>query len=109
MLLPQRGGPMRILAVTLCALFFAAAAFPQTSTGTITGTVTDPAGAVVAGASVEVRNTDTGVLYPTVTTNTGLYTVINLPLGGYSVTVTVPGFKKFTRSGLSIAAGQILG
>jgi hypothetical protein len=100
---------MRILAVTLCALFFAAAAFPQTSTGTITGTVTDPAGAVVAGASVEVRNTDTGVLYPTVTTNTGLYTTINLPLGAYSVTVTVPGFKKYVRSGLSIAAGQILG
>jgi hypothetical protein len=100
---------MRILAVSLCALFFAALAFPQAGTGTITGTVVDPAGAVVAGAQVEVKNTDTGVLYPTVTTNTGAYTTINLPPGGYSVTVTVPGFKKFVRSGMSLAVAQTLG
>ena len=100
---------MRIFAVTLCALFFAALAFPQAGTGTITGTVVDPAGAVVAGAQVEVKDTDTGVLYPTVTTNTGAYTTINLPPGGYSVTVTVPGFKKFVRSGMNLAVAQTLG
>lgn len=101
---------MRSFAVTLlCLLLFAAAAFPQAGTGSITGTVVDPAGAVVAGAQVEVKNTETGVLYPTVTTNTGAYNTLNLPPGPYSVTVTVPGFKKFVRSGMSLAVGQTLG
>ena len=100
---------MRILVVTLCALLFAAAAFPQAGTGSITGTVVDPAGAIVAGAQVEVKNTETGVLYPTVTTNTGAYNTINLPPGPYSVTVTVPGFKKFVRTGMNLAVAQILG
>jgi hypothetical protein len=100
---------MRILAVTLCALFFAAVAFPQAGTGTITGTVVDPAGAVIAGAQVEVKDTETGVLYPAVTTNTGAYTAINLPPGPYSVTVSVPGFKKFVRTGMNLAVAQTLG
>ena len=74
----------------------------------MTGTVTDPAGAVIANAAVEVKGTDTGVPYPTVTTETGAYTVLRLPPGPYSVTVTAPGFKKLTRSGLTVDAGQTL-
>jgi len=84
------------------------AAFGQAGTGTITGTVTDPAGASIANAPVEVRNTDTNVPYPTVTTDTGSYTVLRLPPGPYSVSVTAPGFKKLTRSGLAVDAGQTL-
>jgi hypothetical protein len=53
---------------------YAAALFGQAANGTITGTVTDPAGAVVPNAPVEVRNTGTGVVYPTMTTRTGDYT-----------------------------------
>ncbi|HYK59378.1 MAG TPA: carboxypeptidase-like regulatory domain-containing protein [Bryobacteraceae bacterium] len=83
-------------------------AFGQAGTGTITGTVTDPAGAVVANAAVEVRNAETNVPYPTVTTETGAYTVPRLPPGPYSVTVSASGFKKLTRSGLTVNAGQTL-
>src|SRR5580658_6587657 len=99
---------MRVLGVVVCLLLVGLTAFGQAGTGTITGTITDPAGAVVAGVPVEVRNTDTNVAYPTVTTATGLYTVVRLPLGPYSVTVTAPGFKKLTRSGIDLAAGQTL-
>src|ERR1700690_2546049 len=99
---------MRTLFVATCLLVLAATLFGQAGTGSITGTVTDPAGAVVSGASVDVTNIETGVVYPAVTTTTGLYTVINLPIGTYSVSVTVPGFKKFIRSSVTLAATQVL-
>jgi len=99
---------MRSLVIVFSLLLYSVALFGQAGTGTITGTVTDPAGAVVANAAVEVRNTDTNVPYPTVTTDTGAYTVLRLPPGPYSVTVTAAGFKKLTRGGLTVSAGQTL-
>ena len=99
---------MRALLITLCLVLLSISVFGQAGTGTITGTVTDPAGAVIANAAVEVKGTDTGVPYPTVTTDTGAYTVLRLPPGPYSVTVSAPGFKKFTRGGLTVSAGQTL-
>jgi hypothetical protein len=82
--------------------------FGQAGTGTITGTVTDQGGAVIPNANIEVRNVETNAPYPTVTTETGAYTVLRLPPGPYTVTVTAPGFKKLTRTGLSVDAGQTL-
>ena len=99
---------MRCLAATLCFVVFSIAVFGQAGTGTITGTVTDPTGAVVANAPIEVRNTETNFPYPTATTVTGAYTVPRLPPGPYTVTVTAPGFKKLVRTGLSVDAGQTL-
>jgi len=84
------------------------AVFGQAGTGTITGTVTDPTGAAIANAPVEVRNTDTNFPYPTATTVTGAYTVLRLPPGPYSITISAPGFKKLLRSGLTVDAGQTL-
>lgn len=100
---------MRILAVSLISILIPAAAFSQAGNGTITGTVTDPTGAIVAGASVQVTNTATGVTSPTQSTATGAYTASNLPPGPYSVSVSAAGFKKFTRAGLNLAAAQVLG
>src|SRR5690348_2063268 len=99
---------MRLLRIATGVFLCAWALFGQAGTGTITGTVIDPAGAIIAGASVEVTNTETGVVHPTVTTSTGAYTANNLPVGSYSVSVMVAGFKKFTRTGLSLAATQVL-
>jgi hypothetical protein len=99
---------MRILAFTFCLLSIPIAAFSQTANGTITGTVTDATGAVVAGATVEVTDTDTGTTISTVTTGTGSYTAPNLQPGPYSVGITASGFKKYTRSGLALAAAQTL-
>ncbi len=70
---------MRIVTLATCAVLFAAGLFGQAGTGTITGTVTDSAGAVIPGASVEVKNAQTNVPYPTVSTETGAYTVLRLP------------------------------
>src|SRR5438105_2229742 len=84
------------------------AAFAQGNRGSITGTVTDPASAVVADVAVKGRNIDTGALYPTVTTSTGNYTLSELPPGNYEVTFTAPGFKTLNRGPLEVGARQTL-
>src|SRR6185369_16629559 len=99
---------MRLLAITAFSVIFTATLFGQAGTGTITGSVTDGAGAAIPGAAVEVRNADTNLAYPTVTTDTGVYTVLRLPPGPYAVSVSVQGFKTLNRSGLQVAAGQTL-
>ena len=99
---------MRVLTLALCGVLFSTVLFGQAGTGGITGTVTDPGGASVPNVPVEVRNSDTNVPYPTVSTSTGTYSVTLLPPGPYSVTVTAPGFKKLTRAGLTVDAGQTL-
>jgi hypothetical protein len=85
-----------------------AAALAQGNRGSITGTVTDPAGAVVAGVAVEGKNLDTGALYDTVTTDTGNYTLAELPPNNYEVTFTSAGFKKYIRGPLEVGARQTL-
>jgi hypothetical protein len=86
---------------TTFVIFAAATAFAQSNQGTITGTISDPAGAVVAGAQIEVKNADTGVVYQGGTSNTGNY-VIPVPAGTYQITVNVPGFKRFVESNVQV-------
>jgi len=86
----------------------AALGFGQGGNGTITGTISDPVGAVVASATVEATNSETGVLYTGVATTAGVYTIPNLPVGTYVVTVRVRGFKTYTHSNLTVAATQVL-
>src|SRR5882724_4443483 len=83
-------------------------AFAQGNSGSITGTITDPAGAVVANAAVEGKNIGTGSLYATVSTSTGNYTLAELPPGNYEVKFTVPGFKTLNRGPLEVGARQTL-
>jgi len=99
---------MRTSAVIFALLLFASAAFPQSDRGTITGTLTDPAGAVVAGRAVIARNTQTGVNYESASSATGNYTISQLPAGNYDVSTSAPGFKKYTRSGLTVEVAQTL-
>ncbi|MBV8844319.1 MAG: carboxypeptidase regulatory-like domain-containing protein, partial [Bryobacterales bacterium] len=89
-------------------LVSALALFAQSDRGTITGTISDPAGAVVANAAVEARNSDTGAVYPVAASDTGNYTIVQLPSGNYELSVTVPGFKKYVRSGLVVQAAQTI-
>src|SRR5690348_12367065 len=68
----------------------------QTVRGVLTGTVTDPTGAVVPGAAVVATETRTGVKSSTVTSSSGTYRFPEVPLGTYALEVTQSGFKKAT-------------
>ncbi len=82
--------------------------FAQGDRGTITGTVTDPAGAVAPNASIEIRNSETGAVYQTATTTTGNYTLSQVPAGTYGMTVTAPGFKKYIRPNIAVEVAQVV-
>ncbi len=82
-------------ALTL-SLLATTAALGQTVTGSVTGLVTDPSGAIIPHASVTVTNTATGVHTPTTSNDSGVYTVRFLPIGPYTVEVTSQGFSKVT-------------
>jgi hypothetical protein len=99
---------MRPYALALYFLLLTAAAFAQGDRGTITGTVADPAGAVVANAAIQARNVETGAQYDAATTTTGNYTLSQLPAGSYELSVGVPGFKKYVRQGLVVQVAQTL-
>ena len=89
------------------AALFAVSAFAQADRGTITGTISDPVGAVVPNATVLALNSETQAQYTTVTTGTGNYTLAQMPAGVYSVTVEVPGFKKFIQQGIRVQVATV--
>ena len=99
---------MRFVVALLCVCFLLGVLSAQTGNGTITGVITDPTGAVIANAAIEVKNTETGVVFRAVSTDTGNFTVTQLPLGSYELTTTVQGFKKYNRQNLTISAAQVL-
>jgi len=84
------------------------AAFGQADRGAITGTVTDPSGAVVAGAKVSAENIDTHNILQTVTSSTGNFTLPQLPVGTWDLTVEAPGFKRFQSLRNTIEVAQTL-
>jgi Carboxypeptidase regulatory-like domain/TonB dependent receptor len=92
---------MRSVPIGLAFFLIAVGAFAQANNGTITGTISDPAGAVVPGAAVEVKNSETGVVYRGGASETGNY-VISVPAGTYELTVTVTGFKKFVQQNVQV-------
>jgi hypothetical protein len=90
----------RILLVFL--LLAAVSLSAQTFRGTILGTVTDPSGAVVAGAKVTVKNTGTGLERSTETSGDGSYSMPELPIGTYTVTVSLNGFETSVTTGVVV-------
>src|SRR5664279_820733 len=96
--------PRAIVAVSF--LLATGAVWAQSDRGTITGTVTDQEGAVVAGAVLAATNTETGAKYDTATTGTGNYTLPQLPAGEYDLSVGKPGFSTFVQKGLRIQVAQ---
>ena len=87
---------MKTLACVVACVLIVGSLFAQNNSGTIQGTVTDPDGAVLAGANISVKNMDTGATVNSQTSGAGVYSVPNLPPGRYSVTVD---FRAADRAG----------
>jgi len=92
----------------LAAVCFAGTVFAQEFRGSITGLVTDPSGAVVAGARVTVTNVATNATTWTLSNPTGNYTLLYLTPGQYTVTAEATGFKKLVRPGVQVWVGDRL-
>jgi Carboxypeptidase regulatory-like domain/TonB dependent receptor len=92
---------------TLTLLLVTSSLFSQTFRGAINGTVTDPAGAVLAAANVKATNTATGVSLDTTTTTDGQFSFQDLPLGSYKISVTVHGFTPAIVENVPVTAGSV--
>ncbi|NWF84923.1 MAG: TonB-dependent receptor [Bryobacteraceae bacterium] len=94
------------LASALSCLLLASVLSAQETRGTITGTVTDPSGAAVAGAKLSAQNLQTNTVVQGTTGNDGTYTIPYLLPGPYSITVEVQGFKKLVRQGIELRISE---
>jgi Carboxypeptidase regulatory-like domain/TonB dependent receptor len=85
----------------------AAILWAQTDRATITGTVSDSTGALIPGVIVIATNVATGIRTNAVTNQTGIYSLLNLPIGRYTVTFTKEGFQKLERTGINLSVRQV--
>ncbi len=76
--------------------------YGQSGLGEIAGTVTDPSGAIVVGATVTATNVDTGVKTARPSNSAGGYQILQLQPGKYTVEAVAPGFKTFKREGITL-------
>src|SRR5215213_7679436 len=92
--------------MTLFVLGLSPGAWAQGASGTITGTVSDETGAVLPGATVTVKNEDTGVTRELVSGEGGHFRATDLPPGPYAVTATLTGFGTLARRGIVLTVGR---
>jgi hypothetical protein len=94
------------VSISVLCLATLATLYAQSVDATLKGRVTDSSDAAMPGVKVEARNTGTNVASSMVTDSAGQYTIPLLKPGSYTLTVEAPGFKKFTREGLSLSVGD---
>jgi len=99
-------GSHRRLLLIAFVIGLAAVLAGQSYQGRILGTITDKTGAAVAGATVVIRNVNTGVTRTLNTDNSGEYTAPSLDPGLYMVTVTATGFKRVERNGIRLEVAK---
>src|SRR5919108_307493 len=75
------------------------------TTSTLSGTVVDVSGAVLPGANVVVKHTATGLSQSAVTNGEGAFSIPSLPIGTYTVTVTLPSFKTVVVNDVVLTSG----
>lgn len=97
----------RFLGVAITLLALASPLMGQTTTGAITGTVTDPSGAAIPGVRVTATNTATNITNNTQSNEAGVYNFPFLPIGDYTVTAEAQGFKKVVLGPFRLEVNQI--
>src|SRR6516162_8427121 len=85
----------------------ASVASAQVVTATITGTITDPSSAAVAGANVTATSVERGVAYTATTNDAGIYRISNLPVGNYDLKVEKTGFQTALRPAFTLVLNQV--
>src|SRR5713226_1054131 len=85
---------------------FSAIAIAQVTTGTISGTVSDPTGAAVSGVTVSLKSAETAISRTVITGVDGRYRASELGLGSYEITAEAAGFQTVIRSGITLTVGR---
>src|SRR5688500_19280438 len=98
----------RFVACSLVVMwsFAATAVFAQDPIGAIEGVVTDPSGAVIANARVLARHLGTGLTRETTSSGTGLYRLVSLPVGSYSVAINAAQLAETTRQPVTVTVND---
>src|ERR1700731_3353697 len=99
-------GRLLLLLVVLVAGLCLPGRLRAQAVGEILGTLTDPSGAVVPNVKITAVQTATGLIRTTVSNAQGAYTLSQLPVGSYNVTVEAPGFKTPTSTGVTLVLSQ---
>jgi len=102
----QRPWRLRVWLLVVFGLAAGIPGFAQSGRGTLIGTVKDPTGAIIPGASLELRETNTGSAYTGTSTGDGLFSFPELLPGHYSLTVTKPGFESYSQQGITVEVGS---
>ena len=97
-------GCRALAALCLALAALGGVATAQSTTGRISGTVLDSSGAVLPGVTVSVTESRIGFTQSTVTDDRGAYVLVALPIGTYTVTSELPGFRKEVKSGYNLVA-----
>ncbi|MEZ5351794.1 MAG: carboxypeptidase regulatory-like domain-containing protein [Bryobacteraceae bacterium] len=92
--------------LVVSALLFSAAALAQQGGGSITGTVTDQQDAVIAGAAIQIRNTNTNATFRAASNESGAFVAPSLPVGEYEISAEAAGFKRTVLSGITLQVNQ---
>lgn len=101
-----RKNAFRVLAVAAAVLLFSLPGFSQLNTGRLSGAVTDQTGGAIAGATVVVTETATGVARTLMTDASGAYAAPNLTPGNYSIHAEFMGFQAYERQNIQIGTGS---
>jgi len=96
----------RLVSLIFLTVAFVFTAAGQSSTGSISGTVSDERQAVVPGASVNIKNIQTGFTRSATTDSDGRYRFTSIPIGTYEVSVEAANFAKLIQTGITIAVNQ---
>ncbi len=96
----------RVVLLLLVAMLLSLPCLGQNITGEITGIVKDASGGVIPGVEVRATNAGTGAANTSITNDLGVYTIRALPIGTYSVTAEVAGFKKFEMTGIRLQVNE---
>src|SRR5579859_4072126 len=108
--LSTRGSTMKssskCMSFLVCLLFSCLSARAQEITGSIRGTILDPSGATISGASVTATQIETGLQRQTTTDSDGTYAILALPVGHYRVEAEAAGFQKLSRDRITLDVNQ---
>jgi hypothetical protein len=104
---PRRFAALLTILLLAFGLLLSPSSYGQGITGSITGEVTDPSGAIISGATVTVVQASTNATHTVTTSDAGTYTVPQLPPGTYSVKAVKSGFEAYTQTGIVLSIDQI--